>query len=144
LLQNTQTRLTALEKYTRVKSETQFRAGASGARRELQLAGRRDAAAVDRAQGQYDTAVLVAGLEKDNLDRVRQQLDRCIVKAPQDGIVVYARSNLAGPIAPGATVHFRQPLFSLPDLSRMQVKIGIHESMIGKVKVGQKAQIGLE
>jgi len=35
-------------------------------------------------------------------------------------------------------------IFSLPDMSKMQVKVNIHESLIKKIKVGQKAEIRIE
>src|SRR5207253_6287812 len=47
-------------------------------------------------------------------------------------------------IQAGSMVHFRQPLFSLPDLSKMRMKVKIHEAMIKKVKPGQKAEIRLD
>jgi HlyD family secretion protein len=145
LLQKMETRLSVMEKYTRLKCDTQLRAEASGAKRELELARKTSALAVDRAQNQYQTAVAVAGLEQQTLDRLRQQLDRCVVKAPHDGLVVYARSPFdETPIGPGSMVCFQQPVFSLPDLAQMQVRIAIHESRIGKVKVGHKATIRVE
>jgi RND family efflux transporter MFP subunit len=145
LLQKMETQLTVLEKYTRMKSEMQLRAGASDARRELELTRRTSALAVDRAQSQYEAAATVARLEKETLDRLRQQLDHCIVRAPHAGMVVYCRAPLSNsPIAPGATICFQQPLFRLPDLARMQVKLDIDEAKIGKVRVGQKATIRVE
>jgi RND family efflux transporter MFP subunit len=41
-------------------------------------------------------------------------------------------------------VYNQQKLFELPDLSRMQVKVRIHESMVKRVKPGQKADISIE
>jgi HlyD family secretion protein len=145
LLQKMETRLSVLEKYTRMKSEMQLRAEASDARRELELTRRRGTLAVDGAQTQYESADAVARLEKEALERLRQQLDHCIVRAPHEGMVVYCRSPLSdSPIAPGATICFQQPLFRLPDLTRMQVKLDIDEAKIGKVRVGQKATIRVE
>lgn len=43
----------------------------------------------------------------------------------------------------GATVHRDQTLLLMPDLKHMQVKVGIHESMIERVKLGLRATITL-
>ena len=37
-----------------------------------------------------------------------------------------------------------QRIFTLPDMTKMQVKLNIHESLIKKIKVGQKAEIRIE
>ena len=44
----------------------------------------------------------------------------------------------------GATVYSRQKIFSLPDMTRMQVKVNIHESLIKKIKAGQKAEVRID
>ena len=46
-------------------------------------------------------------------------------------------------ITEGATVRKDQVLLLMPDLSRMQVKVGIHESVIDRVRPGQAARITL-
>jgi HlyD family secretion protein len=144
-LQQMETRLSVMDRYTRLRCETQLRAAAFEAKRDLERARNRGALAVSRAQTEYETATRVALLEQETLDRLHQQLERCTVKAPRQGMIVYARLPFGqGPIAPGATVCFQQPLFSLPDLTRMQVQTRIHESRIGRVKVGQRAIIRLE
>jgi hypothetical protein len=44
----------------------------------------------------------------------------------------------------GGMVYYQQPVFQIPDLESMQVKVRIHESKVKKVKVGQKAEIRVE
>src|SRR5205814_196602 len=79
--------------------------------------------------------------------RLDKQLDNCKVKAPEDGILVYSQERSwddASRIQAGAMVHFRQGLFSLPDLTQMQMKAKIHEAMVKKVTPGMKAEIRIE
>jgi multidrug efflux pump subunit AcrA (membrane-fusion protein) len=47
-------------------------------------------------------------------------------------------------IQPGGMAHFRQTLFSLPDLGKMQVKVKIHESMVKKIAKGMKTEIRVD
>ena len=44
----------------------------------------------------------------------------------------------------GAQVRERQKIFSLPDISKMQVNTKVHESHINKVKVGMRAKIRVD
>jgi HlyD family secretion protein len=86
-------------------------------------------------------------VEKQALDRIQDQLDKCVIRAPGDGILVYFRERWFDPnsqVRAGALVYNQQKIFELPDLARMQVKVKIHESMVKKVKPGQKADISIE
>jgi HlyD family secretion protein len=78
------------------------------------------------------------------MDRLQEQLAACTIKAPADGIVVYATSNdrnAQSPLQEGTTVRERQALFRLPDTSAMKAVIRIQESQVGKLKVGQRAMV---
>jgi RND family efflux transporter MFP subunit len=133
--------------YTRKKEETERTAKAEDAKRALARATSTGDAAIAEAQSDLEAAEVTANLEKSSLDRAKRQLDRCILKAPQDGILVYAKDRPWDPnsrIQAGAMVFYQQNIFSLPDLANMQVKVKIHESMIKKIKAGQKAEIQLD
>ena len=41
-------------------------------------------------------------------------------------------------------VYSRQKIFSLPDMTSMQVKVNIHESLVKKIKPGQMAEIRVD
>ncbi len=102
---------------------------------------------MEKAQSDLDAAEAAARVEKQALDRLQEQLDKCVVRAPADGVVVYDKSRPWDPgsqVRAGGMVHNQQTLFQLPDLSQMQVKVKIHESMIKKVHKGQKAEISIE
>ncbi len=140
-------KLMVLERFTRKGKEVELNAKAEDADRELKRTHKSTAAAVEKAQSDLEAAQVTAKLEKGALERLKKQLDRCIVKAPQDGILVYSKDRYWDPsskIQLGAMVHFQQTLFSLPDLGQMQVKVKVHESAVKKVKPGQKADIQVD
>ncbi len=89
-------------------------------------------------------------LEKTKEEKLERQIAQCVLKAPSDGLVVYANdaSRSFGSNAPqieeGATVRERQKIFSLPDISKMQVNTKVHESQIDKIAPGMKAKIRVE
>ena len=139
--------LMVLEKYTKKGKETELTSKAAEAARKLDRAKKAGAAAVEKAQSDLDASEAAALVEKQALDRISEQLGKCIVRAPADGVLVYSKDRWYDPssrIQAGALVHQMQTLFQLPDLARMQVKVKIHESMVKKVHKGQKADISIE
>ena len=74
------------------------------------------------------------------------ELGYCVVKAEKSGMVIYPSATAwknAPDIEEGATVHKDQILLLMPDLSKMQVKVGIHESIVDRIKPGLVARITL-
>lgn len=85
-------------------------------------------------------------MEIKRRDRAAQELDDCIIRAEKSGLIIYpsAASWKSTPdITEGATVRKDQVLLLMPDLSQMQVKLGVHESVIDRVKPGLKATVTL-
>ena len=74
-------------------------------------------------------------LESDRLRRLEETVANCTLRAPRDGIVVYAnQANRWGqtqnPIQEGVTVRQGQAIFNLPDPNHMQVRGQINESKV--------------
>jgi HlyD family secretion protein len=89
-------------------------------------------------------------LEKGKEYKLEKQIAFCTLRAPIDGLVVYANdpsrmwgSNQAQ-IEEGATVLERRKIISIPDISRMQVNAKVHESQIYNIKPTLKAQIRVD
>ena len=96
------------------------------------------------AQGQYN---IQSRQKKD----FYEQLEKCMIKAQRPGLVVYGGSRedmmfYGGEerIREGATVRERQSIITIPDMTKMSVRVKIHESYIKKVKKGQKARITVD
>lgn len=146
-LERDEEKLKVLLEYTKKSKETELRGKADEARRALERAKSSARGAIAKANSDLDAAEITTRLEKQSLDRIKNQLDKCVVKAPQDGILVYSKDrwwDASSRVQVGAMVHFQQTLFSLPDLTQMQVKVKVHESMVKKVKEKQKAEITVE
>lgn len=76
--------------------------------------------------------------------RLKEQNANCTVTAPADGMVIYGTStdrNAQNPIQEGAQVRERQLLVRLPDTTSMKAVVRIHEALVPKLKVGQKANV---
>ncbi len=89
-----------------------------------------------------------AGLAMDEgrRDRAIQELEYCVVKAERSGLVIYpsaAAWKETPDITEGANVRNDQVLLLMPDLTKMQIKVGIHEALVDRIKPGQLAKITL-
>lgn len=85
-------------------------------------------------------------MDKGRLDRAKDELENCVIKAERSGLVIYpsaAAWKETPDIAEGVNVRKDQVLLLMPDLSKMQVKVGIHESIVDRIKPGQAARITL-
>ena len=88
-------------------------------------------------------------LEDERLRKLQRMVANCTMKAPRDGIVVFAnQSNQWGrvevQIDEGVTVREGQPIFQLPDPRHMQVKARINESKVALIRPGQPASIRID
>ncbi|HWB11099.1 MAG TPA: efflux RND transporter periplasmic adaptor subunit [Pirellulales bacterium] len=88
-------------------------------------------------------------VELEKLAHIEKQLDKCTIKAPIDGQVVYAemerwRSNGDNAIRPGTRVREQQVIIRLPDPKKMQVKARISEARVDRVKAGMSVKIELD
>jgi len=85
-------------------------------------------------------------MDEARLVRAKEELENCVIKADRSGLVIYpsaAAWKQTPDITEGATVRKDQVLLLMPDLAKMQVKVGIHESIVDRVKPGQAARITL-
>ena len=98
-----------------------------------------------------DTSKLAAdeaglAMEMKRKDRAEEELAACVIKAERSGLVIYpsaAAWKKTPDITEGANVRKDQVLLLMPDLSKMQVKVGIHESIIDRIRPGLKAIVTL-
>jgi hypothetical protein len=75
------------------------------------------------------------------------QPNRNQIRAPQAGKVACANKGWFDPeerIREGASVRRQQDVFYLPGMSKMQVKVNVHESVVNKIKQGLKASVRVD
>ncbi len=88
-------------------------------------------------------------LETERLKRIETMIANCTMRAPRDGIVVYANgasgwSSGETQIREGLIVHQSQPIFRLLDPCHLQVRAKINESQVARIRPGQPVLIHLE
>jgi len=101
---------------------------------------------LNAAKAKHEADKETAYADEQRLQRAEEELKHCIVKAQRSGVVIYpsAKEWKETPdIEEGVTVHKDQVLLLMPDLSKMQVKVGIHESIVDRIKPGLAATVTL-
>ena len=123
------TKLQSLEKYSKEKMLQQLRSTLRAAQAKL---------------ASFEASL---ELEKTRLDREKKQLENCVIRADTSGMVIFpsmAAWKDTPDITEGAVVREQQTLLIIPDVSKMQVKVGIHESKVDRLKVGMPARVQLQ
>ena len=99
---------------------------------------------LNAARARYAAEAERAKLDAARRDLALAEFDRCVIRAERAGLVIYPRAERwkrTPDIEEGATVHQDQVLLLMPDLSKMQVKVGVHESIVKRIKPGMSAQV---
>jgi RND family efflux transporter MFP subunit len=135
------TQLATLEKkqkYEKQMEELKLKGKLETADRKVEQVKRNNEAFMAQAKAALDAADQFLEKAEERLIRYRKQIDLCMIKAPQDGMVAYATPDryYGEEIREGASVRPRQKILSLPNLSKMQVKTSVHESVLDQVKPG--------
>lgn len=127
-LEVVETELHVLEKYTR----------------NMRLETIRGSLAAAKSKKEADESGLA--MDEGRRDRAIKELEYCVIKAKKPGLVIYPSSAAwkdTPDVTVGAGVRRDQTLLLMPDLTKMQVKVGIHESLISRVHVGMAARVSL-
>jgi HlyD family secretion protein len=78
-------------------------------------------------------------IEEARLTHFQELVERCTVRAPHDGFVIHAnRPGRTPEVYLGALVRERLRLFYLPDLSRMEVTVILHETVVDQIRNGME------
>jgi HlyD family secretion protein len=88
-------------------------------------------------------------LEEQRLRRIETMIANCTLRAPRDGIIVYANPSSGSgaidtQIREGLIVHPMQPIFRLLDPHHIQLRARINESQVARIKPGLPVLIRLE
>lgn len=97
------------------------------------------------AKATHEANVERAMADASRRDRAVEELPFCVLRAERDGLVIHPNAAQweSAPISEGTNVHKDQVLLLMPDLDRMQVKLGVHESKVKRVKLGQDVRVTL-
>jgi len=98
------------------------------------------------AKAQFGANDERADADASRRDRAVAEREYCTILAPKDGLVIHPRAAAwkgAPDITEGGTVYKEQVLLLMPDLDKMQVKVGVHEAVVSEIKAGLPTRITL-
>jgi HlyD family secretion protein len=101
---------------------------------------------VEAARSTLGFQTLRLNRNEERLEHYRKQVELCTVRAPHDGFAIYAVNERANEprIEEGSVVRQKQDLFYLPDLSDMEVRTVLNESVVDRVHDGMLARVTIE
>ena len=111
---------------------------------------KKEAGEVKAAEAELRKKRAILGKQEAVHKELLEQIAKCKIRAPVAGIAVYHVPELTrkGParavVAAGEYAELGQTVLSIPDLSRMLMRIGLVESLRDQIKVGQQCEIRVD
>ncbi|MCC7408513.1 MAG: HlyD family efflux transporter periplasmic adaptor subunit [Phycisphaeraceae bacterium] len=138
------------EQFTRPKELRDVQSAVELAESALDNTIRKNASELARKEADLQSKRRTLKMRQDKLDQLNKQLEQTVIRAPQDGLVVYGTSvggsrwGRSDPLAVGRQVGMNELLFMLPDMRQMVASVQVHESMLTRVQVGQRARVTVD
>jgi HlyD family secretion protein len=126
------------------KEAQQFLSDYNEAKLELERTQARARAQLAQARAKLVSAKATYELQKERLEKLHDQIEACVIKAPAVGQVVYWSSTqqwVRTRIEQGAEISEGYKIITIPDASKMKVEIKVHETWIDKIEPNQPAKI---
>jgi HlyD family secretion protein len=130
--------LNVLKVYTKAKDLATKRSAVAQAEQTVERTKKENAANLNKLVAALLSAEQTLNLRNQLTAKLKEQLEHCTIKAPSDGLVVYASSSDRSgndPIKEGGTVRLQQVLCRLPDTSSMKAVIRVQEGQVSKLRV---------
>jgi HlyD family secretion protein len=142
-------RLQLLKEYTHMRKLKELRSDLRQAKESLERSERKAVADTVQAEADFKAKESEFNRQKIKLQKINNQIAKCLVRAPVDGMVVYATTGKSkrrskGPIEKGLEVIEGQELIHMPTTSSMLAEVNIRESSLNKVKLGMPVQITVD
>jgi len=142
--------LDLLENYTYTRTIEELKSNQKKAKMALERVQRKAKADIFEAQAKLQAAGDKYKREEKILNKVKDQISKTVIKAPNDGIIVYASSTKASwrskdePLSEGEIIREYQELFHLPKADLVNAVANIHEANLDKVKIGSEVTIEVD
>ncbi len=136
-----------LTEFDHQRKITEFDAKAKESHRKVNRAKTTAIAETKKAESLIAAANSELLLTKREMEELAEHKENCEIKATQEGTVAYANREWFDAnerIREGATVRNQQDVFFLPDMTKMQVKVNVHESVVNKIKSAMSASIRVD
>lgn len=151
-LERDQRNLEVYQNYIRVRESKQKESDVTEAEAELERVVDENEINLASRQATVDSRKERVDQRQTRLNDFNEQFGYCTVVAPSPGLVVYGstvqsdnfRMGNDGPLQVGRQVSPNELLIVLPDTSQMVAKVKVHESLAGRVRPGQSANVQID
>jgi len=139
--------LNLLKDYTHTRTQEQLRSDVEQAEKALDRTKRKAAADIVQADADLKAKESEFKRQTAKLEKMTDQIAKCRIVAPVEGMVVYATTGQGGghgnvaPLEEGQQVRERQELIHLPTTTAMTAQVKVHESSLRKVQVGLPVRV---
>jgi multidrug efflux pump subunit AcrA (membrane-fusion protein) len=129
-------------KFTLERNATDLWSKVREADRALERVKTQAAARQTTADADRDSKRAIFDQEESKKGDIEEEIRKCLILAPQDGMVVYfvpeqsrfGSGSNQSIIAQGEPVREGQKMIRIPNLTKMQVNVRVHEAMVSKVR----------
>ncbi len=136
-----------LLEYEYKKQKMELEGKLASSERGLEQIERDNASLLEQARATMEAADQEYIKENERRERYLTFIENCKIYAPQDGMVAYAgggRRYYGGEIRAGSNLRYRQKILTLPNLSKMQIKTSVHESVLDQIQTGLKVDVRID
>lgn len=140
-------KLKVLVTYDREKKLIEFRGKVDETELKYSRAQKTAEAETAKAKAAIANAEAAVKILEQQLAELEKLKQKCTLLAEQDGTVAYANErwyDASERIREGTEMYSGRNVYYLPDMTRMQVKANVHESVVDKITKGQKVDIRLD
>ncbi len=138
---NKEADLKILEQYTHIKEQKELENAVATADSEVDRLVKSFASETARSQANLESKKTSLEVQRRQLKKIEEQVENTKVLSKWDGQVFYPmmRPWDNRKIEKGASVYPRQQILQFPDLTSWNIKAGVPESIIDKIRAGQNA-----
>jgi HlyD family secretion protein len=144
-----ESKLDLLKEFTHIRKLKELESNLEQTKKALERVKRKAVADIVQAEAELKAKESELKRQKRKLKKISDQIVKCRIAAPVEGMVVYAttgksKKRTKGPLEEGLEVQEGQELIHLPTTSSMMSEVNIRESSLIKVRQGMPAQITVD
>jgi HlyD family secretion protein len=148
-VQLAQGKLELLKKFTHMRKLKELESNLEQTQKALDRVKRKAAADMVQAEAELKAKESELKRHRWKLEKINDQIAKCRITAPVEGMVVYAttgksKKRTKGPLEEGLEVQEGQELIHLPTTSSMMAEVNIRESSLIKIRQGMPARITVD
>jgi len=138
-----------LEEFEHPKQTVQLEEDLNEANRELARVKKEANAEIVDYEVELKTREVQLELERQQHEKLKDQIEKGILYAPSSGMVVYGREEgsrygRGDPMQVGAEVRERQEIISIPSPGAMVAEMTLHESVLSQVTKGLPCRVSVD